>query len=171
MHSTRNTRSRAATSTNTQSKQSVSSKKLALRSKTTSKPQSVKKLKKNQSGKTAGPSQCDDQDIDEHVHSNSEQNDDDDEPSSITTQQKSNKRNQPFVSRFPGLDLHDFEEHLGDWTLADLEDAIEKQGSRSTKAPSEIKATVKSIRLEYEKKMLMAALMGGVPEAVIWKLV
>lgn len=81
------------------------------------------------------------------------------------------KNDHTFVSRFPGLDIDDFESHVDDWTVAGLQGEIEKQDSRSTKAHSEIKALVKRLRLDYEKKILMACLMGNVPEAVLWKLV
>ncbi|EGG10275.1 uncharacterized protein MELLADRAFT_94561 [Melampsora larici-populina 98AG31] len=84
-----------------------------------------------------------------------------------------NKSSQPsiFRSRFPGLEMETFEDHLDDWTLVELRQHIAKQGSKSSRPHQEIRTLVKSICLEYEKRMLMAALMGGVPEIVIWNLV
>ncbi|KAH9817298.1 hypothetical protein DFH28DRAFT_890079 [Melampsora americana] len=76
-----------------------------------------------------------------------------------------------FRSRFPGLEMESFENCLDDWTVVELRQTIAKQGATSSRASTEIRALVKSIRLEYEKRMLMAALMGGVPEAVVWKIV
>lgn len=54
-----------------------------------------------------------------------------------------------FQSRFPGLQLNDFEDHLEDWTVVTLRQAIAQQGSKKSKAPSEIRSLVLSIRLEY----------------------
>ncbi|KAH9808172.1 hypothetical protein DFH28DRAFT_1088085 [Melampsora americana] len=76
-----------------------------------------------------------------------------------------------FRSRFPGLELDNFEESLDDWTVVALRQTIAKQGSTLSRAAPEIDALVKTIRLQYEKRMLMAALMGGLPEAVVWAIV
>lgn len=78
---------------------------------------------------------------------------------------------QAFRSRFVGLDIDNFEDQREDWTLIGLRQAIAKQNARTSKAPPEIKLLVLSIRMEYEKRMLMAALMGGVPEIVVWNIV
>ncbi|EGG00110.1 uncharacterized protein MELLADRAFT_93848 [Melampsora larici-populina 98AG31] len=90
-----------------------------------------------------------------------------------TTNDKQQQLNQPktFISRFPGLDLDTFHEHLDEWTLVRLREANAKQAPKGTRAPTEIRAVVKSIRLNYEKQMLMAALMGGLHEVVVWNLV
>ncbi|KAH9811113.1 hypothetical protein DFH28DRAFT_1085265 [Melampsora americana] len=82
-----------------------------------------------------------------------------------------NNKSTVFRSRFPGFELDTFEDFLGDWTLVGLRQAIAKQGSTLNRASQEINALVKTIRIQYEKRMLMAALMGGVPEAVIWNIV
>lgn len=76
-----------------------------------------------------------------------------------------------FRSRFPGLEIDTYEDCLDDWTVDELRQNIAKQASRSSKAPQDIKSLVKTIRLEYEKRMLMAALMGAVPEIVVWNIV
>ncbi|EGG04659.1 uncharacterized protein MELLADRAFT_88701 [Melampsora larici-populina 98AG31] len=76
-----------------------------------------------------------------------------------------------FRSRHPGLEMDTFEESLNDWTLVALRQDIAKQASKANRAHPDIDALVKTIRMQYEKRMLMAALMGGVPEAVVWKIV
>lgn len=76
-----------------------------------------------------------------------------------------------FRSRFPGLEIEDFEQKLNAWTLVGLCEAITNQASKNSRPPREIKALVKGIRLQYEKQMLMAALMGGLPEVVVWNIV
>ncbi|KAH9823184.1 hypothetical protein DFH28DRAFT_1018066 [Melampsora americana] len=76
-----------------------------------------------------------------------------------------------FRSRYPGLEMDNFEESLGDWTLVGLRQTIARQASTANRAHPDIDALVKTIRLQYEKCMLMAALMGGVPEAVVWNIV
>ncbi|EGG07268.1 uncharacterized protein MELLADRAFT_85890 [Melampsora larici-populina 98AG31] len=76
-----------------------------------------------------------------------------------------------FRSQFPGFEMDNYEDFLDDWTVDELRENIAKQGSRSSKAPKDVKSLVKTIRLEYEKRMLMAALMGGVPEVVVWNIV
>lgn len=92
-------------------------------------------------------------------------------PLDETTNEDNSTEPTIFRSRFPGLEMETFENHLDNWTLTSLRQAITKQDLKNSKAPSEIKTLVKGIRLEYEKRMLMAALMGGVPEAVVWNLV
>ncbi|EGF98563.1 uncharacterized protein MELLADRAFT_95558 [Melampsora larici-populina 98AG31] len=87
------------------------------------------------------------------------------DPKSVT------KDKQIFRSRFPGLELDTFEDHIDEWTTVGLREAIAKQGSTTSRPHSNIRALVKSIRLEYEKRMLMAALMGAIPEAVVWNIV
>ncbi|KAH9813487.1 hypothetical protein DFH28DRAFT_896471 [Melampsora americana] len=82
---------------------------------------------------------------------------------------KSQKTN-IFQSRFSPLDLETFEDKLDEWTLIGLQDAVNKQDSRRTKAPKEIKDLVKILRMEFEKRILMVALMAGVPQVVIWNL-
>ncbi|KAH9809137.1 hypothetical protein DFH28DRAFT_1134331 [Melampsora americana] len=82
-----------------------------------------------------------------------------------------NKSTSIFRSRFPGFEMDNFEDFLDDWTLVDLRQTIAKQASTANRAHPDIDALVKTIRLQYEKRMLMAALMGGVPEAVIWNIV
>ncbi|EGG11201.1 uncharacterized protein MELLADRAFT_70891 [Melampsora larici-populina 98AG31] len=77
----------------------------------------------------------------------------------------------PFRSRFPQLELDMFEDELPKWTLVGLREAIVHQDSRRSKAPKEIKDLVKIMRFEFEKRILMIALMAGVPEVVIWNLV
>lgn len=76
-----------------------------------------------------------------------------------------------FQSRFPGLDLDTFEDELDNWTLIKLQEAILSQGSRRSTAPKEIQNLVQVVRLEFEKRILIIALMAGVPEVVIWNLV
>ncbi|EGG07683.1 uncharacterized protein MELLADRAFT_71666 [Melampsora larici-populina 98AG31] len=76
-----------------------------------------------------------------------------------------------FRSRFPGLEMDTFEESLDDWTVVALRQNIAKQGSTLSRPAPEIDALVKTIRLQYEKRMLMAALMGGLPEVVVWSIV
>lgn len=76
-----------------------------------------------------------------------------------------------FQSRFPGLELDTFEDELDNWTLIELQEAILSQGSRRSTAPKDIKKIVQVVRLEFEKRILMIALMAGVPEIVIWNLV
>ncbi|KAH9807711.1 hypothetical protein DFH28DRAFT_1138040 [Melampsora americana] len=76
-----------------------------------------------------------------------------------------------FRSRYPGLEMDNFEESLEDWTLVGLRQTIAQQASTANRAHPDIDALVKTIRLQYEKCMLMAALMGGVPEAVVWNIV
>ncbi|EGG01744.1 uncharacterized protein MELLADRAFT_91920 [Melampsora larici-populina 98AG31] len=88
------------------------------------------------------------------------------------TEEESNRLESiAFRSRFPGFEIDKFEEKRKDWTLIALRQAIAKQNSKTSKAPQEIKSLVLSIRMEYEKRMLMAALMGGVPEIVVWNIV
>lgn len=89
-----------------------------------------------------------------------------------TNPDKSNSNDkQVFRSRFPGLELDSFENHLDEWTTVGLREAIAKQGATNSRPHSDIRALAKSIRLEYEKRMLMAALMGAIPEAVVWNIV
>lgn len=76
-----------------------------------------------------------------------------------------------FKSRFPGLELDNFESQVDKRTVVELRQDIAKQSSKASRASHEIQSLVKGIRLDYEKRMLMAALMGGVPEVVIWNLV
>ncbi|EGG13215.1 uncharacterized protein MELLADRAFT_86738 [Melampsora larici-populina 98AG31] len=79
--------------------------------------------------------------------------------------------NQVFQSRFPGLEFDTFEQDLDKWTITKLQEALLGQGSRRTKVNKEVQNLVEVMRIEFEKRMLMIALMAGVPEVVIWKLV
>ncbi|EGG11803.1 uncharacterized protein MELLADRAFT_90762 [Melampsora larici-populina 98AG31] len=81
------------------------------------------------------------------------------------------KAGKAFRSRFPGLELDNFEEELPKWTLVSLREAIFHQQSRRSTAHKDIKDLVKIMRMEFEKRILMIALMAGVPEVVIWNLV
>ncbi|KAH9808791.1 hypothetical protein DFH28DRAFT_993654 [Melampsora americana] len=87
------------------------------------------------------------------------------------TNENNNKQSDKvFCSRFPGLELKTFEDKLDEWTITQLQDAIVKQGSRRSKAHKDIKDLVKLLRLEFEERILMVALMADVPEVVIWNL-
>ncbi|KAH9813415.1 hypothetical protein DFH28DRAFT_1096485 [Melampsora americana] len=90
-----------------------------------------------------------------------------------TTQPQGSKGD--FVSKYPSLTPENFERQLDKWTIADLRQEIIKQKSpfshNRTRAPQEIRDLTSLIRIGYEKRILMAALMGGVPETVIWDLV
>ncbi|EGG05196.1 uncharacterized protein MELLADRAFT_88277 [Melampsora larici-populina 98AG31] len=80
-----------------------------------------------------------------------------------------------FTSCFPSLTPLTYEQQLENWTIADLRQAIADQKKNKshnrTRAHQDIQNLIKIIRIGYEKRMLMAALMGGVSEAVIWDLV
>lgn len=76
-----------------------------------------------------------------------------------------------FKSRFPEFDLDNFEEKRPSWSIVKLREAIVGQDSRRSTAPKDIKDLVKIIRMDFEKTILMVALMAGVPEVVIWNLV
>lgn len=86
------------------------------------------------------------------------------------TQSKA-KKSTIFQSRFPGLELDTYEQQLDLWTVIKLQESLVQQNSRRSKAPKEIKDLVKIVWMEFEKRILMIALMAGVPEIVIWNLV
>ncbi|EGG09702.1 uncharacterized protein MELLADRAFT_95144 [Melampsora larici-populina 98AG31] len=87
------------------------------------------------------------------------------------TQTNAKKSNRVFQSQFPGLEFDTFEQELDNWSLVKLQEALQKQESRRTKVHKEVRDLVEIMRMEFEKRMLMIALMAGVPEVVIWKLV
>ncbi|KAH9808488.1 hypothetical protein DFH28DRAFT_1069466 [Melampsora americana] len=76
-----------------------------------------------------------------------------------------------FQSRFPGSELDTFKNKLENWSLIKLQDAIRHQDSRRSNVPRDIKDLVKIVRMEFEKRILMIALMAAVPEVVIWNMV
>ncbi|EGG06548.1 uncharacterized protein MELLADRAFT_86363 [Melampsora larici-populina 98AG31] len=80
-----------------------------------------------------------------------------------------------FTSNFPELTFDNVEEQLDKWTLVELRNALKDQKKRTLRhknqAPSEIKTFVELVRRDYEKRMLMAALIGGISETMIWSLV
>ncbi|KAH9809613.1 hypothetical protein DFH28DRAFT_904323 [Melampsora americana] len=84
--------------------------------------------------------------------------------------------NQPeFTSNYPGLTIDNLEAELSKWTLVELRTALMEQKIQKSRhknqTPSEIKTLVELIRRDYEKRMLMAALIGGISETMIWELV
>ncbi|KAH9815917.1 hypothetical protein DFH28DRAFT_1082160 [Melampsora americana] len=90
-------------------------------------------------------------------------------PTGNSTEQSNSYNQQPqasqiFCSRFPQLEIDTFENDLGKYSLVLLRDAIAKQNSRRTKAHKDIKDLVKIVQMEFEKRILMIALMAGVPE-------
>ncbi|KAH9819433.1 hypothetical protein DFH28DRAFT_1145117 [Melampsora americana] len=100
--------------------------------------------------------------------SEAEGQDNTDDPNSSTVPK--NQEDTVFRSQFPQLELDTFEEHLDKWTITSLKDSIVKQGSQRSTAHKDIKDLVKIIRMNFEKCILMVALMAGVPEVVIWNL-
>lgn len=80
-----------------------------------------------------------------------------------------------FISSFPALNLENYESQLDQWTIVELWKALVDQKTKRTKhktqSPTEIKNLVEVIRIGYEKRMLMAALMGGISETMVWSLV
>ncbi|KAH9815288.1 hypothetical protein DFH28DRAFT_893311 [Melampsora americana] len=116
-----------------------------------------------------------DKDTDINLNHSDEDQTTREEPISDRTPNEQNeqpsKQPKTFISRFPDLDLETFHDHLDDWTLVALREANAKQAPKGTRASTEIRSLVKSIRLNYEKQMLMAALMGGLHEVVVWNLV
>lgn len=95
---------------------------------------------------------------------------DDDLERSSAPKPAENLEDKIFRSRFPQLELETFEDDLEKWTIASLRDAIFKQDSQRTTAHKDIKDLVKVLRMDFEKRILMVSLMGGVPEVVIWNL-
>ncbi|KAH9810647.1 hypothetical protein DFH28DRAFT_902725 [Melampsora americana] len=85
------------------------------------------------------------------------------------------QKSKDFNSRFPALDIENMEQELNKWTLVDLRKALaEEKKNRSrhkNQAPAEIEDLVQLIRLDYEKRMLMAALIGGISGTMVWSLV
>ncbi|EGG09726.1 uncharacterized protein MELLADRAFT_95186 [Melampsora larici-populina 98AG31] len=147
----------------------------AAKSKSKTKGSSKKRQPQPPSGRKKQKQQLVEDDADEsfHIDSNDVNNQPRDEPNLTCREEAEEDESAPpavFLSRFPGLELGDFEKQLDDWTLVSLRQAISKQASKRSKAPGEIQLLVR-IRLEYEKRMLMAALMGAVPKVVIWNLV
>ncbi|EGG06870.1 uncharacterized protein MELLADRAFT_86305 [Melampsora larici-populina 98AG31] len=130
--------------------------------------------KKTTSKTTTGDSATDRFDADNN-HNPDENEDDEfhDETNQQTsgTAPKSKSKPSIFQSRFPDLELDTFEQQLDSWTIVKLQEAILQQDSRRSTAPKEIKDLVKVVRMEFEKRILMIALMAGVPEIVIWNLV
>ncbi|KAH9807648.1 hypothetical protein DFH28DRAFT_914025 [Melampsora americana] len=90
---------------------------------------------------------------------------------SLNDQQKTKQ----FISSFPSLAIDNMEQELDKWTVVDLRKALAEQKKKSSRhknqVPSEIEDLVELIRLDHEKRMLMAALIGGISEAVVWSLV
>ncbi|EGF97714.1 uncharacterized protein MELLADRAFT_84516 [Melampsora larici-populina 98AG31] len=84
--------------------------------------------------------------------------------------------NQPeFTSNFSALNFDNVEEQLEKWTLVELRNALSNQKKQTSRhknqAPREVKTFVELIRRDYEKRMLMAALIGGISKTMIWSLV
>ncbi|KAH9822319.1 hypothetical protein DFH28DRAFT_882150 [Melampsora americana] len=106
-----------------------------------------------------------------HDDPNDHQRPQDSRSQSSTNQDKPHK----FVSSFPSLSFENMEQELDKWTLVDLRNALtqeKKNRSRhKNQAHPEIDNLVKLIRLDYEKRMLMAALIGGISETMVWSLV
>lgn len=50
-------------------------------------------------------------------------------------------------------------------------DQKKERSRHKNQTPSETKTVVDLIRHDYEKRMLMAALIGGISETMIWELV
>ncbi|EGG03946.1 uncharacterized protein MELLADRAFT_89771 [Melampsora larici-populina 98AG31] len=96
--------------------------------------------------------------------------DEDEDTQEIPNSSKTIPTKKIFRSRFPQLELDTFEEQLDQWTIAKLRDCIVKQNSCRSSAHKDIKDTVKLLRMDFEKQVLMVALMAGVPEVVIWNL-
>lgn len=94
-----------------------------------------------------------------------------DPPDGNSTKQDKSKQSTVFQSRFVGLDINTFEQQLDNWTLVSLQEAIVSQDSRRSTAHKDIKDLVQVVQMEFEKRILMIALMAGVPEVVIWNLV
>ncbi|KAH9818879.1 hypothetical protein DFH28DRAFT_925644 [Melampsora americana] len=89
---------------------------------------------------------------------------------SKSASQKNTKISNIVESRFPGLEFDTFEQQLDNWTLTGLQETITAQGSTCSKVSREVKDLVKILRLEFEKHILMVALMAGVPKVVMWNL-
>jgi hypothetical protein len=157
----------------TRSQKSINSNNTSRGSKATSKKPVRKKAttKSNTTSRPTAPNtQSEDDDADE-IRETEENN----ESTRTTTNEgsKSKKDSTPkvFRSRFPGFELDTFEDVLDDWTLITLREAIVNQASRWNSVPKDIRNLVKIVRLEFEKRILMIALMAEVPEVVIWNLV
>ncbi|KAH9807109.1 hypothetical protein DFH28DRAFT_1140347 [Melampsora americana] len=90
---------------------------------------------------------------------------------SLNDQQKTKQ----FISSFPSLAIDNMEQELDKWTVVNLQKALAEQKKRYSRhknqVPSEIEDLVELIRLDHKKRMLMAALIGGISEAVVWSLV
>lgn len=88
---------------------------------------------------------------------------------------KDNTTTKEFTSAFPSLTPENYEEQINNWNLPELRAALAEQKKNRTRhrnqTPTEIQNLVEIIRLGYEKQILMAALMAGVSEAVVWSLV
>lgn len=99
-----------------------------------------------------------------------ENDDEDTHTQEVPKSPNTNRTENIFCSRFPSLELDTFQDQLDQWTIVQLRDAIVKQDSRRSSAHKDIKDLVKLIRMDFEKRVLMVALMAGVPEVVIWNL-
>ncbi|EGG01336.1 uncharacterized protein MELLADRAFT_92582 [Melampsora larici-populina 98AG31] len=139
--------------------------------KKTSRVTSCKRKRTATSSRKSGTGDSDDEedsqaDEDQPIDKNATETED---PSATQTNAK--ESNRVFQSRFPGLEFDTFEQELDNWSLVKLQEALQKQESRRTKVHKEVRDLVEIMRMEFEKRMLMIALMAGVPEVVIWKLV
>ncbi|EGF97326.1 uncharacterized protein MELLADRAFT_85864 [Melampsora larici-populina 98AG31] len=91
-----------------------------------------------------------------------------------TTNLADNTRSKEFTSSFPSLNIDNMEQELDKWTVVDLRKELaerKKNASRhKNQVPTEINNLVQLIRLDHEKRMLMAALIGGISETMVWEL-
>ncbi|EGG04912.1 uncharacterized protein MELLADRAFT_88330 [Melampsora larici-populina 98AG31] len=140
------------------------------RSSSTKSKKKTPQNKKNKSTTAETNSKTHDLDEDEDG-ANAFQDEDEPNQEPSATAKKSKTNPAIFQSRFPGLELDSFEQELDSWTIVQLQESIIQQDSRRSTAPKEIKNLVKLVRMEFEKRILMIALMAGVPEIVIWNLV
>ncbi|EGG09941.1 uncharacterized protein MELLADRAFT_95233 [Melampsora larici-populina 98AG31] len=106
-------------------------------------------------------------------HANKDDSKHDTLPTTTSGQKKTGNRS--FVTCFPGLTPENFEQQVDKWTVADLRQRLveqqQKQAHNRTRAPQDITDLTEIVCIGFEKRMLMVALMGGLPETVIWDLV
>ncbi|KAH9823492.1 hypothetical protein DFH28DRAFT_1173069 [Melampsora americana] len=99
-------------------------------------------------------------------------NGDDDSENNSTSKDRNTEE---FISCFPSLTPENYEEQVSNWTLVELRKALVDQKNKKSRhknqSPPDIQKLVQIIRMGYEKRMLMAALMGGISEYMIWSLV